>query len=70
MNHDLAHCDSQYYILNKHGEYKERFCSKRMKCKRYKAYLDLKGDEKYPTTYISSYECVTKKHKLYWEDKE
>jgi hypothetical protein len=39
-----------------------------MKYKRYKAYLDLKGDEKYPITYISSYECVTKKHKLYWED--
>lgn len=70
MNHDLSHCDSQYYIFNKHGECEERFCSLRTKCKRYKAYLGLNSNEKNPIAFISAYECVTRKHKLYWEDKE
>lgn len=72
MNHDLAHCDAQYYMCNKkYNEYTERFCRLRKKCKRYKTYLDLNGKEKkFPITFISAYECVTKKHKLYWEDKE
>lgn len=72
MNHDIAHCDSQYYILSKQGEYVERFCSKRMKCKRYKAYLDLSNNihERTIVAFISTYECLIHKHKLYLEDKE
>ncbi len=70
MNHDIAHCDAQYYIFDKHGECKERSCALRTKCKRHKAYLDLKSDEKYPVTYISAYECVIKDHELYCEEKE
>ena len=68
MNHDLTHCDAQYYIYDKHGEYKERFCSKRTKCKRYNAYLDLKGDESFPVSFMSAKICVTKRHNLYMEE--
>ena len=70
MSHDIAHCDAQYYIFDKHGEYKERSCALRTKCKRHKEYLDLKGNDEIPVAYISAYECVTKNHKLYWEDKK
>lgn len=70
MNRDFAHCDAQYYIFNKHGEYEERFCSLRNKCKRYKDCLELNGDETSPVAWISAYECVHNKHKLYWEEKQ
>lgn len=65
-NHDIAHCNAQYYIFNKYGECEERHCSLKKKCKRHKAFLDLNGDETSPIAFISAYECVTRRHKLYW----
>lgn len=70
MNRDLEHCDAQYYIFDKYGECKERSCELRTICKRHKAFLELKGDETSPIAFISAYECVTKGHKLYWEEKQ
>lgn len=70
MNRDITHCDAQYYIFNKYGECEERFCTLKKKCKRHKAHLELKGDEMSPVAWISAYECVHHKHKLYWEEKQ
>lgn len=71
MNHDLAHCDSDYSFPTPNGLLIEpRFCDKRDTCKRYKAYRNLKGDEEFPIPFCSAIECIKENYKLYCEDKE
>lgn len=75
MNHDLAHCTGEGVVFapapyTKTKPPQDLVCEKKWSCKRYLAYRELTGAEKYDISFISAVECIKNDHKLFKEHKQ